>query len=101
MSRHRKRDKTQRVKTPEGIEIRYNEDGTVDEILVYDKATKTCLFHMEQMTDASYWIGLYGYGDVANEGVHVDMFTDGTLEEEPDIEGTKPKLQRIFAKVRL
>lgn len=59
-----------RQQMPKGIEVRYNEDGTVDEIVVTDRSGK-CLLHMEQMSDSSYWLGLYGYGD--DDAHHVDM----------------------------
>jgi hypothetical protein len=37
-----------------GIEVRLNEDGTVDEIVT----SRPCTFHLEQMDDGQYWIGL-------------------------------------------
>lgn len=41
----------------EPIEVRYNHDGTIDEILFY--ADDRCVFHLEQMTKRSWYIGLY------------------------------------------
>lgn len=61
-----------RAKTHPDVEVRYNDDGTVDEIIV--KSGEVCLFHMEQMDVDSYWIGL-----APREGkypVHVDMYSD-------------------------
>jgi hypothetical protein len=43
----------------DNIEIGLNKDGTLDEILVYDKHGK-CLFHLEQMDDSYYWMRAYG-----------------------------------------
>lgn len=38
----------------DGIEVRLNEDGTIDEIVSH----KPMYFHLEQMDDGQYWIGL-------------------------------------------
>lgn len=40
----------------EGVEIRLNPDGTIDEVVVSGGAL-TC-FHLEQMDDGQYFIGL-------------------------------------------
>jgi hypothetical protein len=87
-----------RERMPGGIEIRYNEDETVDEILVRDKETGKCLLHMEQMNEARYWIGLYGYGDSLDDANahHVDLFTDGSHCEDPD----DKHLQKLTARLR-
>lgn len=90
--RHRMND---REKMPDGIEVRYNEDGTIDEVLVYDKTSGKCLLHMEQMSEACYWIGLTGYGDGADMK-HVDMYTDGTHCVDPDDKHS----QKITARLR-
>ena len=37
-----------------GVEVRLNDDGTIDEICLMQPAT----FHLEQMDDGIYWIGL-------------------------------------------
>jgi hypothetical protein len=37
-------------------EIRWNDDGTIDELLVFDDGGK-CLFHMEDM-GSSFWVGI-------------------------------------------
>lgn len=37
-----------------GVEVRPNADGTIDEIVIAQPAT----FHLEQMDDGKYWIGL-------------------------------------------
>ena len=37
-----------------GVEVRLNEDGTIDEIVI-DRPLR---FHLEQMDDGQYWIGL-------------------------------------------
>tara|TARA_Y100000310_G_scaffold337911_1_gene426186 strand:- start:1766 stop:2011 length:246 start_codon:yes stop_codon:yes gene_type:complete len=39
-------------------EIRFNKDGTVDEIVIRDEHG-TCLFHLEQLDDNCYWCGTY------------------------------------------
>lgn len=38
------------------IEIRNNEDGTLDEIIL--KVDGECIFHLEQMSDKTWWMGL-------------------------------------------
>jgi len=37
----------------DGVEVRLNGDGTIDEVLVNNAD-----FHLEQMDDGQYWIGL-------------------------------------------
>ena len=37
-----------------GIEVRLNADGTIDEIVSHQLVS----FHLEQMDDGQYWIGL-------------------------------------------
>jgi len=61
-----------RVKTHSDVAIRYNDDGTVDEIIVM--RDNLCLLHLEQMSDESDWIGL-----ALKEGedlVHIGMWSD-------------------------
>lgn len=48
------------------IEIRINEDGTLDEIVA-----KQCVVHLEQMDDKHWWLGIY---DGDSEVVHVEFF---------------------------
>lgn len=43
-------------------ELRFNEDGTVDDLLIRD-STGRYLFHMEQMDDGLYWMRAYTGGD--------------------------------------
>lgn len=63
-----------RAKTHDDIEVRYNDDGTVDEIIVRDRNDpKRCLFHLEQMDKDAYWIGLKGVDEYP---VHVDLYSD-------------------------
>lgn len=37
-----------------GVEVRLNADGTIDEIVTHQPVS----FHLEQMNDGQYWIGL-------------------------------------------
>lgn len=37
-----------------GVEVRLNADGTIDEIVMQQPVS----FHLEQMDDGQYWIGL-------------------------------------------
>ncbi len=37
-----------------GVEVRLNDDGTIDEIVTHQPVS----FHLEQMDDGQYWIGL-------------------------------------------
>lgn len=37
-----------------GVEVRLNDDGTIDEIVTHQPVS----FHLEQMDDGLYWIGL-------------------------------------------
>jgi hypothetical protein len=89
----------QREHMPEGIQVRYHDDGTVDEIVVRDRDGK-CLLHMEQMADSRFWIGLYGYNDSSAYPVHVDIFTDGRMVRTDDEDDSEKGCQQIFARVR-
>ncbi len=51
---------------PERVEVRNNDDGTVDEVLLY--VGKRCVFHLEQMDTGAWWFALYP------EGVEDDHF---------------------------
>lgn len=90
----------QREQMPEGIEVRYHNDGTVDEIIVKDRNGK-CLLHMEQMANSRFWIGLYGYNDPYAYPVHIDVYTNGTMVQPEDgDDNCEEGLQQIFARVR-
>lgn len=41
------------------IEVRLNADGTIDEIVTH----RPVKFHLEQMDDGQYWIGLHDPND--------------------------------------
>lgn len=97
MTKAVKHQMNQRRKMPEGIEVRYHEDGTVDEIIVRDRQG-VCLLHMEQMADSRFWIGLIGY-DRREYPVHVDIYTDGSMVADADDE-VEAGHQKIFARVR-
>lgn len=45
---------------PLRFEVRPNDDGTVDEVLIY--AGSTCVFHLEQLDKDAYWFAWYGDG---------------------------------------
>ena len=65
-----------RARTHKDVEIRYNDDGTVDEIVVkHPTDPKRCLLHLEQMDDGYYWIGL-APPDSEEFPVHVDLYSD-------------------------
>lgn len=65
-----------RAKVHEGIEIRYNDDGTVDEIIVMSLDRKVCLLHLEQMSDEYYWVGLAPPKGDNDFPVHVDLCSE-------------------------
>lgn len=39
------------------VEVRPNEDGTVDEVII--NVGGRCVFHLEQMDDDAYWFAIY------------------------------------------
>jgi hypothetical protein len=43
---------------PLRFEVRPNDDGSVDEVLIY--ADGECVFHLEQLDDDAYWFAWYG-----------------------------------------
>jgi len=47
----------------EGVEVRLNDDGTIDEVCW---GREDVSFHLEQMDDGQYWIGL-GWTDAEGE----------------------------------
>lgn len=66
------------------FEIRLNEDGTIDEILLYINGE--CVMHLEQMDDSYFWMGLYAEGKTchvragANRGhywINAEHWDDG------------------------
>lgn len=69
----------------DGIEIRRNEDGSVDEVCLY--VGGKCVVHVEQMSDQCFWMALYGAGHTA----HVNFLSknrrshvDATVEAWPN-----------------
>lgn len=56
-----------------GVEVRTNPDGTVDEVLW----TAIDSFHMEQMDDGQYWIGLTRKVDGKTEMQHIMLTRHG------------------------
>ena len=54
------------------IEVRRREDGTLDEIVAGDPDGRGLFIHLEQMSDKSFWLGVYhkGYRQVVRFGVH-------------------------------
>lgn len=42
------------------FEVRPNEDGTIDEVLIY--VGEACVFHLEQLDDDAYWFAWFGDG---------------------------------------
>lgn len=50
--------KDKRVRSFGPIEVRLDESGQVDEVLICDEHG-VCLFHLERMTDNQVWVGLY------------------------------------------
>lgn len=61
-----------RAKTQSNVEIRYNDNGTVDEIIVMSEDRQHCYLHLEQMDEGYYWIGLPDK-DKHGDPVHIDM----------------------------
>jgi hypothetical protein len=53
--------------TSRAIEIRSNDDGTLDEVVA-----RGCDFHLEQMDDTCWWMGITMPD---GETVHVNLFT--------------------------
>lgn len=55
------------VEGPNGfrIEYRYDEDGSLDEVLLYHQ--EECLFHLECMGDQHWYAGLYLPGTEKNQ----------------------------------
>ena len=51
-----------------GIEVRFHKDGSLDEIILWNEDHK-CSFHLEQMDDDHWWMGVYG--DTESVNVHL------------------------------
>lgn len=67
-----------RAKTHPDVEIRYHDDGRVDEIVIRNRNDpKRCLLHLEQMDDGCYWIGVAS--DEPDYPVHIDMYSDTSI----------------------
>lgn len=54
-----------------GIEVRLNDDGTIDEIVTHQPVS----FHLEQMDDGQYWIGLNWKGTDGKDQMQHIMLT--------------------------
>jgi hypothetical protein len=52
----------------DGVQVQHNQDGTLDEIVA--KATS---FHIEQMSDSAWWIGVTVPG--SDNLLHVNLWT--------------------------
>jgi hypothetical protein len=74
------------------LELGLNADGSVDEILIYDKDGK-CLFHLEQMDEHYYW--LRAYGTEKDLVAHIGA-TIGKVRGEP-ILGEERQKGKIYA----
>ena len=48
------------------VEVRHNDDGTIDEVVLYD-ALGRCLFHLEQLDRDLWYFGLYPTVDPDDE----------------------------------
>ena len=54
------------------VEIRRNDDGSLDEVLLYDE--ERCLFHLEQMDGDHWWFALYPVPVIhSDEDEHFDI----------------------------
>lgn len=62
------------------VELRKNDDGTLDEFLIY--VGDTCVYHLEQMDDDHWWMAAY----LGDERVTVSLSARGkitaTVEDE-------------------
>ena len=62
------------------IEIRTHDDGSLDEIVMYDQSGK-CVYHLEQMSDCGWWMACYG----DEKTVHVNFSTfDESIHDDDD-----------------
>ena len=52
------------------LEVRHNADGALDEVVM--RVGDRCLFHLEQMDDNHWWMGV---GDPDGQYVHVHLST--------------------------
>ena len=57
----------------EGVEVRPNPDGTIDEVVIM--GGKLVCFHLEQMSDGQYFIGLDWIDDAGVEREQKLMLT--------------------------
>ncbi len=61
------------------VELRTNEDNSLDEIVIYDKDGRV-IFHLEQMDEQLYWMRA-GYGEEGNDLVAHIKATIGTITD--------------------
>jgi len=55
------------------VELRKNDDGTLDEFLIY--VGDTCVYHLEQMNDDHWWMAAY----LGDERVTVSLSARGKI----------------------
>jgi hypothetical protein len=64
------------------IVLRPNEDGSFDELLMYDG--EKCLVHAEMMDNKSLWIGFYPGGDIPRVCMWISAKGKLTVRAEED-----------------
>jgi hypothetical protein len=63
------------------VEHRFNEDGTLDEVVLYDTDGR-CIFHLEQMSTGCWWMGV---GRTDDPGyTHVNLWGRALNKAETD-----------------
>jgi hypothetical protein len=51
----------------DGIELRYDEDGDLDEVVLH--VDGRCVLHVERMDNNYFWMGLYAAGHTAHANI--------------------------------
>lgn len=79
MEKKVKNEPTQNRLLGGAICLRPNEDGSFDELLMYD-GMKCVVVHAEMMNDKSLWIGLYPGGDIGGDTPRVCMWVSANCK---------------------
>jgi hypothetical protein len=56
------------------VEVRSDEDGVVDEVLLHDDSR--CVMHLERMDRDSWWMGIFPADNSMEDDQHFDIIRD-------------------------
>jgi hypothetical protein len=77
------------------IEVRLHADGTLDEVVVYGPDGR-CWYHLEQMTDAVYWMRFYAADGGQDLVVNIQAVTGPRTDDDGKPAGEGPVVRAAW-----